>query len=197
MDRSKLWKWKDDDSWTAGHKGDESGMTEGWSEEQRGSKPQNESGHYPSLVRLSWQGPRPRQKWVHEFNRRRKFIAMMRTQTLLLFPDVRPTLGFKRAFFRWHQAKGCKSALIWKYSVISLKPHGRPDTTDTILYGVTAAISGTSQPWHRPHSRCGCTSEGQGAAPGPGMLLLVGYLVWKPESRGSRVRAWFWWGDEM
>lgn len=74
--------------------------------------------------------------------------------------------SFLCAVFTWHQPKRC-NALIWKYSVISLKPHGRPDTTDTIPCGVTAAIYATSQTWHRPHSRCGCRSEGEGLAPGP------------------------------
>lgn len=32
-----------------------------------GSKPQNESGHYPSLVQLSWQGPRPSRTDRNEF----------------------------------------------------------------------------------------------------------------------------------
>lgn len=51
------------------------------------------------------------------------------------------TDSFTLHLFRCREAKRCKSAPIWKSSLISLQPHGSLHTTDTILHGVTTAMS--------------------------------------------------------
>lgn len=110
-------------------------------------------GITPVCFRLSWGGPRLGQthgkftsssgevwRWKFTSEERKDpdcvFLRQLRNEHNLYPPGQVPTYSL-----RWHNSKRCKSALICKSSVISLKPLGRPDPADTIPHGVTTAVS--------------------------------------------------------